>query len=229
MPKDFLENLINQLRKENISDDVLTILRNDFMMRKKKQEFMTNVMMKYPNDALVLQETLVWTQEQHRNQQQIITLIPNAVFFPYFSHPLSVALFAMSLHLPSVIVQACLLHDVIEDCSYNEQEFIAKWWKKIAGYVVSLSKVPWESHEHYLQKIIQSQLSVKQIKALDIYHNLIRALTIDHIPYLQRLLQQTEEYFLPLFTHDKKLSFLYSEVEKASHAVHIHCDYLLTK
>ena len=127
MPKDFLENLINQLRKENISDDVLTILRNDFMMRKKKQEFMTNVMMKYPNDALVLQETLVWTQEQHRNQQQIITLIPNAVFFPYFSHPLSVALFAMSLHLPSVIVQACLLHDVIEDCSYNEQEFIAKW------------------------------------------------------------------------------------------------------
>ena len=229
MPEDFIQRIINQLHKENIPDDFLVILWNDFMMRKKKQEFMTNIMTYYSQDALVLQETLLWAQEQHSKQQQIITLIPNTVFFPYFSHPLSVALFAMSLHLPSVMIQACLLHDVIEDCSCGEQEFIAKWWKKVTDYVVSLSKIPWESHEHYLQKIIQSPLPVKQIKSLDIYHNLIRALTIDNIPYLKRLLKQTEEYYLPLFAHDKKLSFFYSEMEKAFHAVYIHCDYLLSE
>jgi (p)ppGpp synthase/HD superfamily hydrolase len=97
------------------------------MMRKKKQEFMTNSMTYYPEDILVLQETFLWAQEQHSKQQQIITLIPNAVEFPYFSHPLSVALFAMSLHLPSVMIQACLLHDVIEDCGCKEQKFVAKW------------------------------------------------------------------------------------------------------
>ena len=126
MSEDFLQNIINQLRKENIPDDILAILCDDFMMRKKKQEFMTSIMTQYPHDALTLQETLLWAQEQHENQLQIITLIPNTVCYPYFSHPLSVALFAMSLHFPSRIVQACLLHDVIEDCSCKEQKFVAK-------------------------------------------------------------------------------------------------------
>jgi len=124
--KDPFNDLIDQLRKEHISDDVLHILHDDFLMRRKQQEFVTNIITKYPEDTLLLQETFAWAQEQHSKQQQIITIVPNTITFPYFSHPLSVALSAMSLCLPSSLVQACLLHDVIEDCACKEQQFIAK-------------------------------------------------------------------------------------------------------
>ena len=105
-----------QLRKENIPEDILGILCEDFMLRKKEQEFTSMSMNQYRGNIILLKETLVRAQEQHNGQKQIINLVPNDEYYPYFSHPLSVALLAMSLRFPCRIIQACLLHDVVEDC-----------------------------------------------------------------------------------------------------------------
>ena len=122
MIKELLEAVNTQLSKEHIADDVLALLHDDFMINKKKQEFITRSMLQYSQDAVLLYETLVWAQEKHNKQKQIITIVPDTGDISYFSHPLSMALYAMNLHFPCPMVQACLLHDVIEDCACTEKE-----------------------------------------------------------------------------------------------------------
>jgi hypothetical protein len=92
-----------------------------------------------------------------------------------------------------------------------------------------LSKTKEESHEGYLSRIVKSSLYVQQIKVLDIYHNLIRSLTIDHTGYLKRLLQEAMTYYMPLLANDTKLSPLYLELKKIFQAVNLHHQYLSTK
>jgi (p)ppGpp synthase/HD superfamily hydrolase len=104
-------------------------------------------------------------------------------------------------------VLAALLHDVLEDTEVTEVKLREMFSQQSIDYVVQLTKKKEESREIYLSKFSSYPETTKLIKALDRYHNLLRAFTfIDNPTYLTRYINETEKYFYPEFLKDQTLS-----------------------
>ena len=96
---------------------------------------------------------------------------------PYAVHPLHVALMLGRLGASSIVIQAGLLHDVVEDCDdWTEERVSAEFGAEVAAIVGELTEEKERSWEERKQAAIDSVPALSQgalvIKACDKLHNL---------------------------------------------------------
>ncbi|MEZ6005850.1 MAG: HD domain-containing protein [Planctomycetota bacterium] len=96
---------------------------------------------------------------------------------PYVSHPLHVALCLQSLGMHVDVVQAGLLHDVVEDCDdWTLARLEAEFGPRVAAYVGELTEDKGRSWEERKQgavsKVPRMSAEAATIKGADKLHNL---------------------------------------------------------
>ncbi len=132
---------------------------------------------------------------------------PRASGEPYFSHPYEVALVvAKEIPLDDVSVAAALLHDVVEDTTYDLKAIRSEFGNEIAEIVDGVTKISGavESHditraENYRKMLLSMAKDVRVIlvKFADRLHNM-RTLAFLDADKQQRIAKETLEIYAPL-------------------------------
>lgn len=100
---------------------------------------------------------------------------------PYIIHPVEAVEFLLSIKPDIQSIQACFLHDVIEDTSKTEEDIEKEFWKEVASICIGLTKLSkvrykWEEREvGSLRKMfiaMAEDLRVVFIKLADRLHNM---------------------------------------------------------
>ena len=100
---------------------------------------------------------------------------------PYIIHPLRATQFLMEINPDVVSIQACLLHDVIEDTDYTYEDIQQRFGKEIADiceWLEKVSKVRYKGEDRDLETIKKTFLAMAKdlrvifIKLADRIHNI---------------------------------------------------------
>lgn len=128
-----------------------------------------------PKEALEkIQETYEFTREAHKG-------VTRKSGEPYIVHPLKATQFLMEIKPDLISIQACLLHDVIEDTEYTYEDIEKIFGKEIADICKGLekvSKVRYKGEDRDLETIKKTFLAMAQdlrvifIKFADRIHNI---------------------------------------------------------
>jgi len=126
---------------------------------------------------------------------------------PYSNHPIQVANLALrDLKMSPEIVQACLLHDVVEDTDIELSENTLKIWdlewtfsQDTIQMILDCTKKKDESRNDFIEKMKILEWDAKIIKCIDRLHNIIRSFGIKDALYIERYLKETKEVYLPAF------------------------------
>lgn len=125
---------------------------------------------------------------------------------PYSNHPIVVALIALrDLKMNANEIQACLLHDVIEDTEIKENKLREMFSDEVMSMVLDCSRDENETREQFMDRMKWLKWSSKVIKCLDRFHNIIRAFSIKDPKYILRIINETKEVYLPAFENLKEL------------------------
>ena len=143
---------------------------------------------------------------------------------PYFSHPYEVAMIvAKEVPLDDVSVASALLHDVVEDTTFDLKDIRAEFGDTVADIVDGATKITdiFRSHEvtqaESYRKLLLSMVNdirVMLIKFADRLHNMR---TLEYLPAekQQRLAKETLEIYAP-FAHRFGLAKIKWELEDQS-------------
>lgn len=125
---------------------------------------------------------------------------------PYSNHPIVVALIAVrDLKMSASEIQACLLHDVIEDTEVKEKELKEMFSDEVINMVLDCSRNENETREQFIDRMKWLKWNSKIIKCLDRFHNIIRAFSINDPKYILRIINETKEVYLPAFENLEEL------------------------
>ena len=96
---------------------------------------------------------------------------------PYISHPVHVALMLAKLGVEDVLIQAALLHDVVEDCAGWTLDRVAKeFGQEVHDLIAPLTDPEgesWEIRKEYgIEKAASMDVRCATVKAADKLHNL---------------------------------------------------------
>jgi len=153
---------------------------------------------------------------------------------PYSNHPIQVANMALrDLKMSPEVVQACLLHDVVEDTEIELDGNTLKSWELQGTFshntiqmMLDCTKKKDEPREEFMEKMKALEWDAKIIKCIDRLHNIIRSFGIKDAPYIARYLKETKAVYLPAFETIealKPLKILFfdllSEMEKYSEKI----------
>ncbi len=140
---------------------------------------------------------------------------------PYITHPVSVACIVAEMKLDHEAVMAALLHDVIEDTPYTEEELKAEFGKSVAEIVEGVSKLDklkfrtrQEAQVANFQKMILAMtedIRVVLIKLADRTHNM-RTLGSLRPDKRRRIAKETLEIYAPL-AHRLGIEHIKNELE----------------
>jgi (p)ppGpp synthase/HD superfamily hydrolase len=104
---------------------------------------------------------------------------------PYVLHPIHCALLLARLGFPPRVIQAALLHDVLEDCKHagwNRRRMAREFGPKVAGVVAELTedkRLSWETRKRRgIEHVAHMSADALAVKAADKLHNL-RSLAAD--------------------------------------------------
>ncbi|MCC0745383.1 HD domain-containing protein [Acinetobacter baumannii] len=124
---------------------------------------------------------------------------------PYILHPIAVSCILANMRLDPETLMAALLHDVIEDTQYTQDDIIERFGQTVAELVDGVTKLSQSSDKEYnkaasFRKILQATLQdprVIIIKLADRYHNMttLGALRPDK---RARIAQETFDIFVPM-------------------------------
>ena len=143
---------------------------------------------------------------------------------PYFSHPYEVAMIvAKEIPLDDVSVASALLHDVVEDTTFDLKDIRAEFGDSVADIVDGATKITdiFRSHEvtqaESYRKLLLSMVNdirVMLIKFADRLHNMR---TLEYLPVekQQRLAKETLDIYAP-FAHRFGLAKIKWELEDLS-------------
>ena len=97
--------------------------------------------------------------------------------FPYVVHPLHVGLMLARFDLDDEVIQAGILHDVVEDCDDWDLERIEEHFgPRVAGIVESLSEdksLSWDERKQWaVDHVRDMSIDACDVKACDKLHNL---------------------------------------------------------
>jgi len=118
---------------------------------------------------------------------------------PYIYHPLNLACHALSMNIAEdVVIAACMLHDVIEDCGKKLEDLpVTDETKELVG-LLTCKKTTDDNREKVLEKYYKGILENPKaalIKCMDRCNNLTTmswGLSRDRI---YRMIKETEEYY----------------------------------
>ena len=126
---------------------------------------------------------------------------------PYINHPLNVAAILTELQLDDVTISAAILHDVVEDTIFTQDEIEDMFGSEIGlliDGVTKLGKIPFKSKEEqqletYRKMIIAmaKDIRVIMIKLADRLHNM-RTLKFMREDKRKRIAQETMDLYAPL-------------------------------
>ena len=100
---------------------------------------------------------------------------------PYIIHPLKATIFLMELKPDLVSIQACIMHDVIEDTPITKEEIAAEFSDEVAEiceWLVKVSKVRYQWEDRHLETIKKTFLAMAKdlrvifVKLADRIHNI---------------------------------------------------------
>lgn len=96
---------------------------------------------------------------------------------PYVIHPVHVAMMLARIGADDIVLQAALLHDVIEDCDgYDEARLASDFGPRVAGIVAELTEDksrPWaERKQAGIDAVARYTTEAALVKAADKLHNL---------------------------------------------------------
>lgn len=101
---------------------------------------------------------------------------------PYIVHPFVVALKLMKYNFPDAVIAAALMHDVLEDTDFSEEEFKKELGEEVLEIVKPLTEdksLPWEERKKkYVESLRGSREEVKAIAVADKIHNLESLLAV---------------------------------------------------
>lgn len=126
---------------------------------------------------------------------------------PYSNHPIKIALWALTvLAEDPEVIQAYLLHDVVEDTDYDIDYIRQEFWEIVALIIDDVTQRVWENREEYMERVKKlTNIKSKRLKSLDRYHNLLRALCRNKASYLERYIKECEEVYISNFENDQEL------------------------
>ena len=122
---------------------------------------------------------------------------------PYFEHPVKVANYLIQLDLIKniedldILISTSLMHDVIEDQAATYLDIEKEFGKRIARNVQLLSKTKETNMDEYF-KNIQDDLLLSLTKCSDRIHNVSTMLGTFQPERLERYIEETKKYILPL-------------------------------
>ena len=141
---------------------------------------------------------------------------------PYLNHPVQVANLAVKIGLDPKEVQAGLLHDVVEDTPVNEDELRQDFSPETVGMVLDMTRRDDESREAFMERVASLEGGSKILKCLDRYHNVIRAFSINDPDYIERVLTESRDVYLPAFMEIPELSGLALRFDEILEELAIH-------
>ena len=140
---------------------------------------------------------------------------------PYITHPVAVAAIIAGMKLDHEAVMAALLHDVIEDTPYTEEELAAEFGQRVADIVQGVSKLDklkfrtrQEAQVENFRKMILAMtkdIRVVLIKLADRTHNM-RTLSSLRPDKRRRIAKETLEIYSPL-AHRLGIEHIKNELE----------------
>ena len=91
---------------------------------------------------------------------------------PYIEHPKAVVGLLLGVGVRDErMLASAWLHDVVEDCNVSIKEIEQEFGEEIARIVLVLTREGGENREQYMEKIKNSDYSIKMIKLADVVHN----------------------------------------------------------
>lgn len=128
---------------------------------------------------------------------------------PYWNHCVQIATLAAECGLSLDAVKAALLHDVIEDTDFDEEKL--RTYPAISECTLSMvktvTKTKDETREEYMARMAETKGEEKLLKALDRYHNLLRAFNLrDNPKYLKRIVDESKDVFMGDFAPNAAVS-----------------------
>lgn len=144
----------------------------------------------------------------------------------YYVHPIAIAQTAIDFGLinfatgdklsakdiklneeSDALLTACLLHDIIEDVDWVNEEYIIKTYGKYIFQIIdNVTKRKDEEIDKYLDRVASLRLS-SLVKMLDRLNN-VSTLADSTLEHRKRQLKETKEHYLPL---SKQLRYVYFE------------------
>ncbi len=127
-----------------------------------------------PKDYVKIQETYEFAKLAHGGWLRLSGE-------PYIVHPLQATLFLVDLMPDLPTIQACILHDVIEDTKVSSEEIEKIFWKEVADLcegMVKVSKVKYRGEERQIETLKKTFLAMWKdlrvifIKLVDRIHNI---------------------------------------------------------
>lgn len=153
-----------------------------------------------PKDLPLIQQAYEFAKDAHKSWQRHSGE-------PYIVHPLKATLFLLALKPDISTIQACILHDVIEDTDIPYEVILQKFWKDVADlceWLVKVSKVRYQGEERHLETLKKTFLAMGKdlrvifIKLADRIHNIQ---TLQYHPKEEkqrRIAEETLQIFVPI-------------------------------
>ena len=126
---------------------------------------------------------------------------------PYIVHPLKATIFLLAIKPDISTIQACILHDVIEDTEIPYETILKEFWKDVADlceWLVKVSKVRYQWEERHIETLKKTFLAMWKdlrvifIKLADRVHNIQ---TLKYHPKEEkqrRIAEETLQIFVPI-------------------------------
>ena len=158
-------------------------------------------------------QALSLAKQAHAGQYQVRKSEANTGLghIPYVNHPIQLARKSIALCQSADCVQACLLHDMVEDTPVTIEEIKVGFSPKVESLVKDLTQTKSETRAAYLERIKKLEGESAFIKGIDRLHNVLRAFTSKDTDYLDRYIKETESVYAPKFKSHPELSKVQDE------------------
>lgn len=168
----------------------------------KIMEQIINSVSKYLNDDEIrkIQKAYIYAAQAHSGQKRLSGE-------DYIVHPLRATQILLTLKPDAVTIQACILHDVIEDTPITYEDILTNFWKEVADlceWLVKVSKVRYQWEDRQIETLkktflaMASDLRVIFIKIADRIHNIQTLHFHPKEDKKQRIALETLKIYVPI-------------------------------
>jgi len=153
------------------------------------------------------EDKLPWIQKAYEYARQAHWWQVRLSGEEYIVHPLKATEFLMEIKPDLQTIQACILHDVIEDTPVTEEEIRRDFWEEVSNlceWMVKVSKIKYKWEDRHLETIkktflaMANDLRVIFIKLCDRIHNIQTLQYHPNPSKIQKISQETMKIYVPI-------------------------------